>query len=228
MYGGPRSEEARMRRYTGKYFEKWWRIPSTEKRWKWLHSDLAVRAWYKAVGRGVVFDVLHLIEWDLVLFQSIEKAYRHIGANSIGLTDLHPLRESAHRWYWTTHEPYKSQWARLLSLAQKKYNYHGQPQASVGPGMTFPKAFLARYAREKIPVLAHDELRVPLYGKIFGFNLSNTRLGYLGKKDESRYFNCNGILITLSTITSELTKKNGRRAFHPYRGFVPQKLIRAA
>ena len=47
--------------------------------WKWKHGDLATRLWYKDYGHHLGFDMLHIVEWDLLLFSSISQ-----------LTDIFP------------------------------------------------------------------------------------------------------------------------------------------
>ena len=70
----------------------------------------------------------------------------------------------------------------------------------------------------QIPELGNDELRLPLFARIFGFPLADTR--FYRKwfdADEKRFFNCIGRGIDPGTILSELMKPDGRRVFHPYR-----------
>src|SRR5262249_22521285 len=50
--------------------------------WKWKHSDLAARQWFQDVGRGMAFDILHLVEWDLLLSAPLDALYAHIPANA--------------------------------------------------------------------------------------------------------------------------------------------------
>ena len=193
--------------------------------WKWKNGDLAVRSWYKDYGYRLSFDMLHVIEWDLVLFSSITQLYSHIPPNGVGLTALTPLDNIYGRWYWTSREPYKSEWSELLELVARRFQYDQKPYASLGPGVCLPREFLEKYVSTDIPDLCHDELRLPLFAQILGFRLYDT--GFCEKwfdQNEMRIFNCEGQEVKTSTIRMELARPSGRRVFHPYRMvFTPEK-----
>ena len=186
--------------------------------WKWRNGDLAVSEWYRDVGIRFEFDMCHLIEWDLLLFGSVESLYSHVCRDGLGLTGLIPLAAVEDRWGWTVHEPGKTQWQKLLTVARSRYGYVQEPFASLGPGICYPREFLEEYSQLDVPELLHDELRVPLFAQIMGLNLYDT--GFL--KDwidprEKKYFNCGNLDIATETIVAELANPNGRRAFHPFR-----------
>ena len=195
--------------------------------WKWKNGDLAIREWYKDFGHTVSFDMLHLVEWDLLLLDTLENIYGHVRKNGIGLTALIKLKSVEKRWFWTNEDPGRSEWKKLQNFARKKFNYNQEPCASLGPGTCLPKAFLEKYSSIEVPELCNDELRLPLFGQIFGFKLFDT--GFYKKwfsEKERKVFNCKNKEILLSTIRKEFSKKSGRRAFHPFRKmFSPQKSI---
>lgn len=45
--------------------------------WKWFHADLGVRQWFIDYGHKLDFDMLHVIEWDMLLFEPLAKAYKN-------------------------------------------------------------------------------------------------------------------------------------------------------
>lgn len=107
-----------------------------------------------------------------------------------------------------------------MNPGKHSYGYSETPYGSLGPGFCFPKSFIDKFSKLRIPEYVHDELRLPLYGQILGFLFKDT--GFYRKgfdKNEYNCFNCIGhnkhkILIT--TIINELNKPRGRRVFHPY------------
>ena len=58
------------------------------KTWKWQNSDLAIRSWFINYGKNIDFDLLHLIEWDLIYFDSQEQIYKNIPRRGMALTGL--------------------------------------------------------------------------------------------------------------------------------------------
>jgi hypothetical protein len=217
VYGGEERSFALYKKSLGTYFTTLHCITGHSATWKWQNFDLALREWYKKIGHTIDFDIAHVIEWDLLITEPIERAYAGIGKNELGLTGLTPLSKM-HDWYWMTVEPHRSESQELLKFVKKKYRYARRPYASLGPGLSVPRVFLQKYAAADVPELAHDELRVPLYAQIFGFTCKNT---FFEKeaKNESEYFNCDNEPIRLSTIKRELKKPRGRRVFHPFRGY---------
>ena len=136
----------------------------------------------------------------------------------MGLTALTPLKNIAHGWNWVSKEPAKSEWLKLLKYVKKHFKYNKEPYASLGPGSCLPKKFLDKYSAIHVPALSHDESRLPLFSQILGFKLIDT--GFHKKwfdKEQNKKFDCGNPEISLKIIKEELKKKNGARAFHPYR-----------
>lgn len=183
--------------------------------WKWKNGDLCVREWFGEVGKNLDFDMLHVVEWDLLILDSIEKVYSHIGKNKVGLTALVPLEMIKDVWSWLIEEPSRSEWRGLLSLARQEYGYCDEPYGCLGPGYCLPRSFLDRYTAEDIPELCHDELRLPLFAQIFGFGPLDTGFATMSPEDW-HFFNCEKNEIGMDIIMEE--GKNGRRVFHPFYG----------
>jgi hypothetical protein len=180
--------------------------------WYWLHSDLAARQWYKEIGHAIDFDVAHIVEWDLLLLDSLEKLYSH--SSALALSGLIPLKVVEAEWYWTSHEPWKAQWHTLLRWA-KEQGYKAEPYSCLGPGAALPREFLDRYANMRIPELCHDELRLPLFGQLFNTLIVDTGFMQRTEPHDEKYFNCMGDPITAQALAEG--EQNGRKVFHPYR-----------
>lgn len=218
LYGGNVDEFSKFKKYLNPFFEHNYYVRNKSNRWKWKNSDLSTRMWYKNVGKKLKFDMLHVIEWDLLLFDSLENVYRKIPKNCIGLTALNPLKNVENTWSWTAKEPSKSEWAKLLKYAKDKFGYNKQPYASLGPGPCLPRNFLDKFSTIPVPDLCNDELRLPLFAQIFGFKLIKT--GFYKRwsnQNIMKFFNCHGNEIPLDLIKKELKRKGGRKSFHPYR-----------
>jgi hypothetical protein len=187
-------------------------------RWNWKHGDLVFAAWYRDVGYRIEFDIAHVIEWDLLLLEPLERLYESVPEGAVGLTALTPLSAIEHDWDWMQRTDDRRQWEELLAYARETWDYDQVPYACWGPGSCLPRSFLERYAAIDAPVLAHDELRLPLFGQMLGFPLVDTRFRLSwGDSREDRFFNLASVEIEQEVIMRELAKPDGRRAFHPVR-----------
>jgi len=182
--------------------------------WKWKNGDLVVRQWFLDRGKDIPFDMVHLIEWDMLLCDSVENIFKTVPGGCMGLAGLMPLREIQERWIWSSHGTYKEELKQLLSRVKERYQYAREPFRSIAGGACIPRDFLIRYADTDIPELCNDEVRLPLFAQIFGIELCDTGL-YSLDDEERRYFNLFTPIET-GLIRDELSKPGGRRIFHPY------------
>lgn len=181
--------------------------------WMWKHNDLGIRAWFAMFGRDLEFDMLHVIEWDLLILEPLEKAFAAVRGDEVGLTGLRPLSAAPPSWPWMRTEPPVSEWKGLLAAVRAEFGYSQTPLACQGPGMCFPKAFLERYTDAHVLQLCHEELRLPLYAQCFGFRVVDTGIT---RDWVTPFFNCQKRGVHRRTVDGELAKPDGCRVFHPF------------
>ncbi|MGW3093116.1 hypothetical protein ACWDCC_06665 [Streptomyces sp. NPDC001102] len=193
--------------------------------WNWKNGDLVLLDWYRDVGRRLSFDVLHLVEWDLLLADSLERIYAGVPPDAVGLTAWTPQSDVGDDWRWLGGREEAGEWRRLLTRARTDFGYDGTPYACLGIGPCFPRAFLDDYAAADPPDLGNDELRYPLFAQLLGYSVVDTgfRRGW-HSPGEDRYFNATGQNISPGVVAAELASPEGRRAFHPVR--VPLRGLR--
>jgi len=213
LYGGAERGFQRAQRQLSPHMDGLYCISGKSEQWKWKNSDLAVRLWYTDCGSRITFDILHVIEWDLLLFESLQKLCQNIPGDGVGLTDLTELRYIEKTWApWTVEEPHRTEWTRLQDYVRHEFNYNQEPYAGSPCGAVLPRTFLEKYRDISVPELCHDELRLPLFSQILGFRLYDT--GFYG---EESFFSWDKE-IPAAAIEVELLKPLGRRVFHPYCG----------
>lgn len=218
LFGGQERDLEKFQKILNPYLESIYCIRGKSLCWKRTHGDLAMKLWYENVGKTLSFDTLHYIEWDLLLFESLEKIYGHIPENGVGLTSLTLLKNIEKEWFWLSDESLRIQWRGLLGFVKNKYGYNQEPFACEFSGACIPRIFLEEYSNTEIPELCHDELRIPLFSQVFNFKLYNTSICMKWFDElEKQFFNCDNKEINLSIITKELAKPSGRRVFHPVR-----------
>jgi hypothetical protein len=227
LYGGSAADAAPMREHLGASFESLYEFRLHDGPWRRKHTDLVVRQWYLDHGFRIQFRVLHVLQWDLLLFRPLDELYRHIPPDALALTGLTYFRMVADRWLWAIVEPLRSGTIQLLEHGASLYGYT-DPMVCQGPGYALPRSFLDRYASTDVPDFGHDELRLPMYGQVFGMPLADT--GFYPKwldSEEERLFNANNVQIPVEEVRQELTKPGGRRAFHACRESYDQGVLQA-
>jgi|GEM_PF-613294 len=220
LYGGPKNNFAKIKKKLRYYMEDIYCITGSS-RWIWKNGDLALRSWYTDYGKYIPFDMAHIIEWDLVLFDSLDNLFSHIPKDALGLTSLVKLKAIEDRWPWSSNKNKRKELNSLICFVRENFAYSKEMFASEGPGMCLPKQFLEKYSMTNIPELSNEEVRVPLFAQIFNLKLINTNFskGWFNK-DNERFFNCNRKFIKLEFIKKEISNPSGRRAFHPYKGII--------
>jgi hypothetical protein len=211
-----------------------YKLKNIDNEWAWLHGDLAVLEWYEACGKDIDFDRVYLVEWDALVLEPLSDAFNHIPEDAIGLTRLCYLDQIKDWWYWTKESPHKEEWQEFMKRVVEKYDYKGRQKVSIFPLPVFPKKFLEEYSQIDVETvqagggekpLVHDEIRAPLYAELLGFEMKDTGFFPKTKNKEKKFFNADNFMVKKWRILKELSKKKGRRVFHPYRGILELDLI---
>jgi len=171
-------------------------------KWCWLNGDLAMFEWYREEGKHIDFDMLHLIEWDLVLLKSLDKIYS--GIEEIGLTGKIDIRRAKEReWNWALSDDY-------MYLR----NQIGSSNGAYGclfPGCCFCKEFLDEVSNLDIPELCNDEARIGLLSYKYDYDVKDT--GFFDwEYPRCPLFNCANIEPSREEVLS-----SERDVYHPIR-----------
>ena len=219
LYGGPAEECDSFRAALAAECTHLLAVEGKPAYWLWTNGDLASRYWFCKYGLNTDFEMLHVVEWDLLLLAGVAELYGHVPRNAVGITAPRPVTSVDGVWDpWLTEDEHRERWATLLDWAKRNYHHHAEPICCLGPGWCFPRAFLQSYVDVAVPEICHDELRVPLMAQVLGFPLHDTGICRAWMSPaEHKFFNCDGAEVRLDTVLRELRDPHGRRAFHPYR-----------
>jgi len=218
FYGGESSDLEEARRQLAPYMQEIWEIPVASGEWKWKNGDIAIQQWYRSRGKDLEFDVLHTVEWDLLILAPLNEVFGDAGFKGVALTGVTPLDRIGATWHWTSVEPAASEWVKLKEHLRVSRGWNGPYVACQGPASVLSREFLEAYAREDVPELGNEEVRMAIYAQALGFGVTPLPHIYREIQDpvEMEFFNCECIPISGKTIRRELKKADGRRVFHPY------------
>lgn len=218
VYGGPPESFAPARSSVMDLVEDVHLAESHDFMWHWLHMDLDVKHWYRAVGHALEFDVLFDYEWDILTVNGITSICPQIDQNTVALCSLTKLTPSIEReWVWTGLHEYRPAYDRFIDHMRVTFGMGALQYVSHGPGTVLPRRFLEQFAELDDIELVISEITYPAYAQALGFALvnNNFRAGSVIDHSEDSFFNSDGEPIRYERIVSEFMKSDGRRAFHP-------------
>lgn len=189
--------------------------------WKWRFFDLAIKDWFLNYGHALDFDIIHIIEWDLLYFNSLDSIFLHINRDENAIPCLELMSNVEIKWDWVVEESYYEEWVQLKEYLKNNLNYSSTYYASLGPGLSLCYNFLQKYCEIEDLYLTNDEVKIPNFSAALGFeNKAFFDFKWFDEDNTYKYFNCKNQEISITRIEQELLNKNGRRTFHPYRKLI--------
>lgn len=180
-------------------------INNKSDRWKWLNGDFVIQDWYNSKGKYIDFDICHIIEWDMILTDSIENIYSHIDIGSIGITGLKPINKVNKNWLNGRYNEINY----LIDYFSKEIRYKDL-EMGIFPGLSVPKQFLEDINSLDIPNIANDEIRISVLANMLDYTVKDTNLS----DANSNKFNTKNNIVDVSDITDDI------KAYHPVRDIV--------
>lgn len=217
LYGGPAGGREAMERALEGWADSFTVLEGASPSWCWKNGDLAVRRWYDETGRSHAFDVLHIIEWDMLFLNPLSDIYEPVPPEAVGLSGIVPLAKIDKNWIWTTREPYRTEHEGLVAWVKSRHADAAPLLACIAGGACFPRAFLEAYAAAEVPEMGNDELRMPLFARLLGFPICDTGIYSWEEKGQEKLFRLGSLSVRSANILGELGRPGGRRVFHPYR-----------
>ncbi len=221
LYGGPPAEAIKYQTLLEPLLDDFYCSPFEDKNWKWLHGDLTILDWYSCRGRSLSWDSIVVIQWDLLLFDDINRQFAGIQKNQLCISDLGELEaEDEVRWSWTQPGTEKGeQFVAFCKYVQEKYKYTGKFFHSLFVVVVFPRVFFEKYLTVEHKELGFLEYKLPTYARIFGIPFFERDFGVQWldvDNGKTGAINADHFDIPAGNIHRELMKPKGRRMFHPY------------
>lgn len=196
---------------------------------KWRFSDIAILEWYKNVGKDIDFDVLHTIEYDLVILDKLENIYKYNpGEKHIYLTNVEDLDQIIPESNWFQNPEFPiDECKAFVKLMREDYKLT-KLYNTKAPGATLTKEYLEGYSNLDLPLTGFDEIRMPAIAQILGVEIRDS--GFIDDWfDETsinfRMFNTDNVEIKKGELL-EVYRLGQRKAFHPFFGILSNEEIR--
>jgi hypothetical protein len=193
--------------------------------------DLALLDWYRDEGSKHDFSHVYVMEWDLLYLKPLESVVPMPQLRQSLLTGYVALSRVEWKWGWTNGKKLGplSEWLELKRYVAEAYNYVGPYHACLGPGAVLSREFFEAYSRLELPLLCHDELRLPLIHQIFNLEVADTKLyppkWHMPENEEwVRRFNVQRWEVSAKDVLKYA--RQGHAAFHPVSNLVDERLIR--
>lgn len=231
LYGGPLETADFYKSALREYLNDFYAFSQNKSSlWKWLQGDRLIATWYSERGKTLAWDTIVIVQWDMLVLDSVHKIFSMLEPEQILLSGLVPIsQEIEDNWSWTgSHKPEcRKTYLEFLEHIKNRYNYEQESLCCGFIVVCFPRDFLQKFSEIEQPELGFLEYKVPIYAQIFGtpictdhpFQLSWSNPDTAAKN--RKILNAENRDISLATIAQNLVKINGARIFHPYRKIFP-------
>lgn len=200
---------------------------------RWTAHDLAVMEWFRTVGWELDFTHAYVLEWDMAFLEPIATAFETPEMDESLLTGYTRLEDVEDSWVWTDGRfpRFQEDWRRLKELAKEIHGFDGPYHACQGPGAVLSRQFFEVYDSLRLPlrpVLAHDELRLPLLHDLMGLKVRNNGLypdDWFAPSTRrwQNHFNCRREEVTPDQVAEGAAE--GYTVFHPVYQLLDEDLL---
>lgn len=222
LYGGEVNEAEKYKDHLGKYLNDFYVSSCEDSDWKWINGDLMILDWFEKRGINLEWDSVAVVQWDMLVFDSIQSQFSNIKKDEIYLSGKRELDEKIENtWNWTMPEgEERKKYLEFLEYIKSSYNYEGEKLCCLFIFQIMPRIFFEKYLTVKDREVGMLEYKIPMYAKIFGIPFYEKDLGVywsdLEGKLEEKPLNAWPVEIPKSFVESEINKENGFRIFHPF------------
>jgi hypothetical protein len=222
LFGGEKNETDKYKQQLEKYLDDFYVSPYEDSDWKWINGDLMILEWFDKRGRELEWDSVAVVQWDMLVFDSIQKQFNGMKKNEIYLSGTRTLdKKTEDRWHWTRPDrKERKNYIIFLEYIEENYGHTNEILCCLFIFQIFPRIFFEKYLAVKDKEIGMLEYKIPMYAKIFGIPFFEKDLGAWRfeterARNETPLKACT-TEIKKSFIESELKKENGFRIFHPY------------
>ncbi len=211
LYGGPPEDWDEARQSVEDIVVHLHTWSAVDPHWKWLHTDLSVKEWFRAYGHAIPFDLLYEYDYDMLVCAPLHEVYPPLPANGLAFTALRRTESMANRWQWIAHPAFRPSYLAFCDHLAERYGVDSIEQVILGPGPLLTRRFLTAFSQLEDCDLVLNEISYPAFAQALGFTLVDNRFY---SKESEQLFHCYGGSVEWEDIEAEL-RFGRRRAFHP-------------
>jgi hypothetical protein len=169
MYGGPSANIADFCACTARMDDCYATGAPADPQWRWRNGDLLLREWYQERGRFLPFDILVIVQWDVLLLAPLDTWFRGMRDNDVFFPSARPV-EAAGSWFWTSDPSEKPSYEEFRNYLRAECHYDGSPWCCEFVMACLPRMFFEHWLRIGRPAVGYIEYKLPTYAKMFGFD----------------------------------------------------------
>ena len=229
LYGGDPDDAPRFRAALEPHLDDFWAFDGpVAAKWKWLHGDLMLAAWYEARGRNLVWDHVFVAQWDLLVLRPLRDLLPPLAPDEALLSAVRPVAALGDKWVWSN-GGHEASYRACIAGIEARFG-PVEPQSCVFVIAGLPRRLLAAYADLPDPETGYLEYRLPTLATAIGLRLVESEQFAAWRPADvaagaptrrQRFLNGSRRSIRFPTVMAELARPSGARLFHPYHGLFP-------
>jgi hypothetical protein len=161
LYGGAPGDAGRFRAALEPWLDDFWSFDEpVSSRWKWLHGDLMLAAWYEARGKHLGdWHHVFVAQWDMLVLQPVRLLVPELAPDDVLLSGVLPVNAVEPAWVWSKggHAP---EYGAFLEGIESRFG-PVEPMSCVFVVACLPRRLLAAYADLPDPETGYIEYRRP-------------------------------------------------------------------
>jgi hypothetical protein len=203
--------------------------PSGGQAWKWYYGDLLIRDWFRDRGRGLSWDRVFVMQWDMLVLAPLDRVLAGMGAGEALFSGLRPVSEVEQKWTWTSPEKpaFRSDYLDFVRSMATDFDHHEPPLCALAVVMVLPRAFWEAFDTIPQPALGFIEYKLPTCAAAFGIPL-NRSIRFSVWWDDLEplrwHHSLRAVSIDIHPLVIALGRflPGGPRIFHPYSKPLPK------
>jgi hypothetical protein len=228
LFGGDLADAPRFEAALAPMLDDFWAFDRpVASKWKWLHGDLMLAAWYEARGRDLEWDHVFVAQWDMLVLGPLDRLVRPLADDEVLLCGVRPVADVASRWVFCRggHRP---AYDAFVAAMHERFG-PVEPMSCVFVVAGLPRRLFDAY-RDLPDETGYVEYRLPTLAVASGLRLveddrypawrpADTAAGKPTRRQ--KYLTGARRPILLPAVLAELARPRGARLFHPYHGLFP-------
>jgi hypothetical protein len=228
LYGGEVDDFAIFNNKLSRYLDDNWCFDLDKSgQWKWRNGDLVIRRWFQCQGARGNWDRIAIIQWDFLLFSSVNELLSQTESNALYLPGLRHIKEVEAFWNWTKQGSEEGEiYQNFANYMRSEKQYTGSFYSMQFVFGVFPFSFLKDFCGEEYLPNGFLEYSMPTLAHAWGYkvvDLPSLRVAWEDSEIEQDQITMSAsqIYISPKLIFKNLCSIKGSRAFHPVQYSIP-------